>query len=202
LPAIAPTLAQLSLLALAWAAWCGLHSLLLADFLRPRLERTFRLSGGQYRLLYSLFSLITFYPLAVYSISQGALLPFLWPRPWLWPQLALLSWSGFLLLWSAWSFSRGGFDLFGLSDSLRPQPRPQHLISRGAYAHLRHPMNVSALIVVWARSHNGPADVLISLLLSVYIVLATWHEETRLKGQFGEAYREYAKKVPLLPFLG
>ncbi|MEW5913040.1 MAG: NnrU family protein [Thermodesulfobacteriota bacterium] len=194
--------AQLFVLGLAWAAWCGLHSLLLADFLRPRLQRVVRLSTSQYRLLYSLFSLITFYPLAIYSIGQGALLPFLWPRPWLWVQLILLSWSGFLLLWSSWSFSQGGFDLFGLSDSLSHQPRPQRLISRGAYAYMRHPMHVSAMIVVWARSHNGPADVLISLLMSVYIALGTWHEENRLRRQFGQAYREYARKVPLVPFCG
>ena len=147
-----PTPAQLAILALVWAAWCGLHSLLLADFLRPRLQRIFRLGSGQYRLLYSLFSLITFYPVANYSLSLGGLLPFFWPRPWLWPQVVLLGWAGFLLLWSAWSFFRGGFDLFGLSDALSRQPRPHQLITSGTYAYLRHPMNLATMIVVWARA--------------------------------------------------
>lgn len=195
-----PSAAEMSLLALAWAAWAGLHSLLLADFLRPGLQNMLHLNSGQYRLLYSLFSLLTFYPVYAYTRLLGGIHPFFWPRPWLWLQLLLLALALFLLLWSGWDFSRGGFDLFGLRDALRKQDPPPVLITVGAYAHLRHPMHLAALIVVWARS-QGPTDLVVSLLLTAYLALGTWHEERRLRRRFGEAYRAYAQGVPLLPFL-
>jgi methanethiol S-methyltransferase len=192
--------AQLALLALIWALWCGAHSLLLADFLRSRLERALRLSTPRYRLAFAAFSLLTFWPVAAYSRHLGAFAPLMAAPPWLWPQLAAWSLAVLVLLWAAWDFSRGGFDLLGLLAAFRRQPEEHRLITSGAYARMRHPMNLATLIVVWARPQRGAADLLISLLLTVYTALATWHEETRLRRQFGDAYREYAQRVGLLPF--
>ena len=188
-------------LALVWAVWGGLHSLLLADFLRPRLERGLKLTTAQYRLAYSGFSLLTIFPVMSYSRSLGAFTPLLWSPPWLWLQAAAWAAAVGLLLWSSHDFSRGGFDLLGLGAAFHRNGAEHRLVTTGAYAHLRHPMHVAALMVVWLRPHAGPPDVLISLLLTVYIALGTWHEESRLRKQFSQEYREYARQVGLLPFL-
>ncbi|MCB2225331.1 MAG: hypothetical protein KQH53_01545 [Desulfarculaceae bacterium] len=196
-----PGPAQLIILALSWAVWCVAHSLLLAGWLRPRLEKALRLNSAQYRLAYSVLSLLSIYPVVWYSRELGALSPLLWGWPWLGLQLA--AWAGAvgLLLWSSWDFSRGGFDLLGLGAAFQPQGETHRLVTSGAYAHLRHPMHLAALVVVWLRPHSGPADWLISILLSAYIVAGTWHEESRLRRQFGGEYRAYARRVPLIPYL-
>ncbi len=139
--------------------------------------------------------------MVTYSKMLGALSPLLGPPPWLWPQLLVWAAALGLLLWSSWDFSRSGFDLMGLKAAFSRRRDTHQLITTGAYAHMRHPMHLASLAVVWARPLRGPADLLISLLLTVYIALGTWHEETRLRRQFGREYREYAARVPLIPFL-
>ncbi|CAO0819886.1 hypothetical protein DFAR_1180003 [Desulfarculales bacterium] len=47
-----------------------------------------------------------------------------------------------------------------------------------------------------------PADLAINLVLTVYIVLGTWHEERKLHRQMGQAYYDYAAKGPIIPGLG
>ncbi len=200
MPASSPSPADLAILALVWAAWCGLHSLLLERRLRARLERLFGWSIPKYRLAYSVFSLASFYPVFKYSTHLGALLPLWWPWPWLVLQLVVWSAALGLLMWASWDFSNGGFDLVGMKAAFAPQPETHRLITRGAYAHLRHPMHLAALLVVWFRPLYGWPDLIISLLLTAYIVLGTWHEEARLRHQFGDEYRRYAGRVPLIPF--
>ena len=192
---------QLFYLALVWAAWCGLHSLLLADLLRPRLERALRLTTTQYRLAYSALSLITICPVFAYSRALGAFTPLLWPLPWLGLQAAAWAAAVGLLLWSSHDFSQGGFDLLGLGAAFHRRGQEHHLVTSGAYARMRHPMHLAAILVVWLRPHSGMADLVISILLSAYIVLGTWHEESRLRRQFGDEYRAYASRVGLIPFL-
>ena len=192
--------AQLACLILIWALWCGLHSLLLQHGLRRILQQRLRLTSGRFRLAYSLVSLATLYPVYKYTVYLGGFHPFWWYGAWLWPQLGLLGLAVFLLLWSGWDFSKGGFDLLGLSSAFKKQDSAPRLITGGAYAHMRHPMHLAALIAVWSRSINQ-VDLVVSILLTAYICLGTWHEEARLRRQFGEEYRAYAKKVPLVPFL-
>jgi len=168
---------QLFYLALVWAAWCGLHSLLLADLLRPRLERALRLTTTQYRLAYSALSLITICPVFAYSRALGAFTP-----PALAPALA-------------------GAPGRRLGAAFHRRGQEHHLVTSGAYARMRHPMHLAAILVVWLRPHSGMADLVISILLSAYIVLGTWHEESRLRRQFGDEYRAYASRVGLIPFL-
>ncbi len=196
-----PSPEQLLYLALVWAAWCGLHSLLLADILRPRLERALGLGTTQYRLAFSALSLITIYPVFVYSRALGAFTPLFWPLPWLVVQAAAWAAAVGLLLWSSYDFSQGGFDLLGLGAAFHRRGQEHHLVTSGAYARMRHPMHLAAILVVWLRPHAGPADFIVSILLSAYIALGTWHEESRLRRQFGDEYRAYAARVGLIPFL-
>ncbi|MCF8032052.1 MAG: hypothetical protein K9K66_02280 [Desulfarculaceae bacterium] len=194
-----PSNAPLLILALAWLLWCGVHSLLLADFLRPRLQQALRLSTAQYRLAYSGFSLLTIFPLMMYSRALGAFIPLFWAWPWLLLQMAAWAAALGLLLWSSHDFSSGGFDLLGLGAAFHHRDGQHHLVTSGAYAHMRHPMHLAALLVVWLRPLTGPADWLVSLMLTVYIALGTWHEESRLRKQFGGQYRAYAARVHLIP---
>lgn len=190
---------DLFVLAVVWAAWCGLHSLLLERRLRAFLERLTHLSIPQYRLAYSVFSLMSIYPVLKYSSYLGAIFPVWWPGAWMVLQLAVWAAAVGLLMWASWDFSQGGFDLAGMKTAFDKTPERHRLITAGAYAHMRHPMHVAAFLVVWCRALYGWPDVIISLILSVYIVLGTWHEEARLRHQFGEKYREYASRVGLMP---
>ena len=178
-----------------------MHSLLLERRLRAFLERLLRLSIPQYRLAYSVFSLVSIYPVLKYSSYLGAIFPVWWPGAWLGLQLLVWAVAVGLLMWASWGFSNGGFDLAGMKAAFDKTPENHRLITGGAYAHMRHPMHVAAFLVVWCRALHGWPDLIISLILTAYIALGTWHEEARLRHQFGDDYREYAGRVPLIPFL-
>jgi len=61
-------------------------------------------------------------------------------------------------------------------------------------------MYVATFVLMWGRALT-PADLAANLALSVYLVLGTWHEERKLRRQLGDAHRDYAKKVPIIPGL-
>lgn len=187
----------LILLGLVWAVWCALHSLLLWRPLRAPLERTLRLRPSVYRVLFSLLSLLTISPLIHYTLALGGILPFFWDGAWIALQLAL--WLGALALmwWALASFRRGGFDMVGLDDALKGRDRPHRLVTSGAYAHLRHPMHLAGLVMLWAR-HLSPADLVVNLVLSAYIVIGSQLEEHRLLAMFGHEYRAYQARAPML----
>ena len=192
------TLNQLLVLGLAWALWAGVHSLLLQRRVRGRLEAVLGLRMAVYRLLYSLFSLVTVLPVVMYIWWLGGIWPFFWPGPWLYLQALLLALGLGLLEWAEHSFRQGGQDLFGWQEAAGGHDKTPALVASGAYAHLRHPMHVAGLILIWSRS-LGPADLVTNLVLSAYLILGTWHEERRLRRFFGPAYHEYARRVGLLP---
>jgi protein-S-isoprenylcysteine O-methyltransferase Ste14 len=74
-----------------------------------------------------------------------------------------------------------------------------YLLQRGMYAYSRHPMYLSELILLfgWIILYGSVALVIafvIGYLLFNYYAMP--QEERILEAHFGEAYREYKKKVP------
>jgi len=192
---MSPNPEQLLALAAVWALWCLLHSLPLWEPLRRRLEARLGVSPRRYRGLYSIFSLLSLAPVMVYYHHLDGVGPFLWPWPWWVPQAVLWLLAAALMLWADRSFKRVGFDLMGLGGAGTESEPP--LVTSGAYARLRHPMHLAGLVMLWARS-LGAADVVTNLVLSAYLVLGCFIEESRLKRRFGRRYRDYARRVPIL----
>ena len=186
-PTPSPETGQLAILAVLWIVWCALHSLLLQEGLRNRVQDVLGLRPAVYRLLYSIISILTLVPVVMYL-------------PWLVPQVVLVALGLGIFFWASDSFSRAGVDLFGWRQARQAKEPAPHLVERGAYARLRHPMHLAGVILLWARG-LGQADLLTSLLLTAYLALGTWHEERRLRRQFGRAYQDYAARVPIIPGL-
>jgi protein-S-isoprenylcysteine O-methyltransferase Ste14 len=104
------------------------------------------------------------------------------------------------MVWGFGSLRR--FDPIGagpLLAYLRGKPAPAMLlIIRGAYRWVRHPMYSSFLLMVWASPDVTADRLLFNVLWSVWIVVATRLEERDLAADFGEAYREYQRSVPMV----
>lgn len=188
------------LLAVLWGLWGLGHSLLLHPPLRAFLERAVGLPSSAYRLAYSSFAVLSILPPLALTRILGGLRHWWWPWPW-WPlqALALAAALG-LMAWAQLYFSRAGLDLTGLGQARGHTPDRHLLVRGGPYAHMRHPMYLAALLLLWAR-HLAEADLVTSLALTLYLAAGTWLEERRLRRQLGQAYRDYAARVPLLPGL-
>lgn len=77
------------------------------------------------------------------------------------------------------------------------------LVSDGPYAITRHPMYTGMLTMVFGAAlvWNSVLTLVLAVLLVVPFAVQARYEEPLLEAHFGEAYREYRRRVPrLLPF--
>jgi protein-S-isoprenylcysteine O-methyltransferase Ste14 len=101
----------------------------------------------------------------------------------------------------AWLGIKGVTDI-GLEAS--ETHRPTHIITTGLYSHIRHPQYLGAML-----SHigitflvSGLYSLLVTPLVIVINSLLCWKEEKELLREFGDAYSQYKKQVPMFfPFL-
>lgn len=150
---------------------------------------------------------------ATYSIASGVVLIIvvvLWQRS----EIQLLRLEG-LPLWMArgcsllavlifaWSIhALGSFDLFGLrsiKSHVRGQSdKPFAFVVRGPYRWVRHPLYLCVLVLIWASPEFTADRLLFNVLWTAWIVVGTILEETDLLDDFGDVYRDYQRKVPML----
>jgi protein-S-isoprenylcysteine O-methyltransferase Ste14 len=103
----------------------------------------------------------------------------------------------------AWAIrALGSFDLFGL----RPikahlhgrSDEPVPFVVRGPYQWVRHPLYFCVLVMIWASPEITADRLLLNVLWTAWIVVGTILEERDLLADFGDDYRGYQRKVPML----
>ena len=99
----------------------------------------------------------------------------------------------------------GFFDPFGIKGILDygrgRKPRPVAFTVRGPYQWVRHPLYLFMLVMIWSCPNLTKDRLLFNILWSAWIIIGTVLEERDLVEQFGDAYRDYQQKVPMLfPF--
>jgi protein-S-isoprenylcysteine O-methyltransferase Ste14 len=103
----------------------------------------------------------------------------------------------------AWGVrSLGAFDPFGIRDvrhHLRgTQPRPEPIAARGPYRWVRHPLYLFVLLMIWSGPDLTADRLLFNILFTGWMIVGTWLEERDLVAEYGEGYREYQRRVPML----
>lgn len=186
------------LLALAWTAYCTLHSAMISEtvtgFLKRRLGDSFRF----YRLFFNSIAVLTLIPVLLYSHSLRQEAIFRWEGVWLIPKYLLLA-SGILLVVAGgrhYSFVQflGISQLRGTSSG--GLATGGGIDSSGVLGLVRHPWYTAVVLLLWA----GDLDITALVgngVLTVYIVVGTLLEERKLVHEFGEAYRSYQRRVSM-----
>lgn len=101
------------------------------------------------------------------------------------------------------------FDLFGLKQIIQniknKNPKPECTTFKiiHLYKIVRHPIMLGFLIAFWATPIMTLGHLVFALTTSIYIFIAVkFLEEKDLRELFGEEYKNYQKKVPMLvPFI-
>jgi protein-S-isoprenylcysteine O-methyltransferase Ste14 len=116
--------------------------------------------------------------------------------------LYALSALGWLLVLMG-TFVINHFDLFGLNQvwlfaNRRTAPSAP-FVTRAFYRIVRHPLMLGFLIAFWATPTMSLGHLLFALMTTGYILIAVrFLEERDLVAQFGETYRDYQRRVPMV----
>ena len=94
------------------------------------------------------------------------------------------------------------FDPFGLNP-LRNYMRGKHppkmpFTIRGPYRWVRHPLYLFCLVQIWSCPDLTLDRLLFNLLWTFWVVIGSILEERDLVADFGDTYRDYQHKVPML----
>lgn len=137
---------------------------------------------------------------------------------WQWRPLSSLIWNveneiaraalyglaalGWLLLLSS-TFLINHFDLFGLRQvwfhARQRKAMDEPFVTRAFYRIVRHPLMLGFLIGFWATPTMSLGHLLFALMTTAYIVIAVkFLEERDLLAQYGDTYRDYQRRVPML----
>jgi len=186
------------LLALAWTAYCTLHSAMISEtatgFLKRRLDDSFRF----YRLFFNSIAMLTLIPVLWYSHSLRQAAIFRWEGVWLVPQYLLLGCGILLVVAGGRHYSLGQF--VGISQlrgaSSGGLATGGGIDSSGVLGLVRHPWYTAVVLLLWARDLDMAALVG-NGVLTLYIFVGTLLEERKLVHEFGDAYRSYQERVSM-----
>ena len=158
-----------------------------------------------YRLAYNVVGGVTLLPLLPMLLWLPDRLLYVWPSPWRWLALlgqgvAVVGIAYGLWLTDVWHF-------LGLRQLFEPSAEGHNaqrsLVVRGMYRWVRHPLYFWGLVFLWLTPQMTVNRAALFAVLSGYLYVGTFFEERRLVREFGEAYREYQRRVPrLIPWRG
>jgi protein-S-isoprenylcysteine O-methyltransferase Ste14 len=122
----------------------------------------------------------------------------LYSASWTWIPAVILFAAG-LTLYKAGSRNFSGAQLGGRPE-LDPRKHDQRLVTSGIRARVRHPIYLAHLCELLGWSIGSGLAVVYALTLFGVITGAIMigHEDRELEQRFGDAYREYRRRVPAL----
>lgn len=188
------------LLSLFLVIWCFFHSSLISNqfitYIKPKLGIHFR----TYRILYNLFSLITFLPLMWYSYSIKSELIFDWSG--YFQTIRIVLFLTCFLLFFAGSKSYDLLSFFGFrqiqkGEHHKTMSENGNLSTAGILGIIRHPWYTATFLFIWIRDIDISA-LIVNIILSIYLIIGCHLEEKKLILEYGEQYRNYQKNVSML----
>jgi protein-S-isoprenylcysteine O-methyltransferase Ste14 len=188
-------------LILAWLVFGVLHSVLAVAAVKARLQKMMGSASRYYRLIYSVFAfaILAWVLHQHFSIDEIIL--------WL---------PGVVEKILAWLLVLGGLTIMVICikkyflylsgiDALMDIEYKPVLEQTGLHAYVRHPLYFGTLVFVWGIFWGYPyMHNLVSVVcITIYTLIGAFFEEKKLVKEYGEAYRQYQQRVPMIiPKLG
>jgi len=188
---------------LLWAGFGVIHSAFISLRFTNWAARVMGKYFVFYRLIYNIKSIIFFIVLVMITNTLDSELVVYFTYPWTILQLFLLITAGVTMIWCFWGYDvleflgvRQIMNLFDTKDSVQKK----EITKKGLLKFVRHPLYVLFIIIMWLLDSTR-VGIFVRLILTAYIIIGTWLEEKKLVKEFGTAYIQYQKEVPMfIPF--
>ena len=178
------------------ALWGIVHSWMASlgfkDFLRRTLGNGFM---RFYRLLYNLFSVISFVPILYLTLVLPDKNLYQVPAPWNYVLLAGQGLSVLLLFIAVLQTDTLSF--VGLRQLVETE-KTGKLVTRGFYRYIRHPLYTFGLLILWLSPSVTVNLFVVYVSLTIYILVGAFFEERKLLREFGQEYANYRSATPML----
>ncbi|MFM8320244.1 MAG: methyltransferase family protein [Chloroflexota bacterium] len=155
-----------------------------------------------YRLAYNLFAALSLLPVLYLAAALPDEPLYRVPQPWSLAMLAVQGLAGLGLL--AAVLQTGALSFVGLAQLFQGgDPAPGRLVESGLYRWMRHPIYTTGMAFLWFTPLMTRNLLLLYAGFSLYFLIGAWFEERKLLREFGQAYRDYQRRVgmflPRLP---
>ena len=117
---------------------------------------------------------------------------------WFFRVLLVLAFAG--VAWTIWTLGLlTNFRLGPAVAELRNvEPQAAPLITHGPYRWVRHPLYLSSLLLIWSYPDLTGDRLLFNVLFTGWIIVGSFLEERDLVEKYGNDYRNYQRRVPML----
>jgi methanethiol S-methyltransferase len=118
--------------------------------------------------------------------------------------LSVTFWLGWAILLTS-TFLLNHFELFGIQQVWTYFRQKEHketaFRTPALYKIVRHPLYLGFVIAFWSASRMSLGHLIFSIATTGYILLGIYFEERDLVKAYGQTYRNYRERVPMLvPF--
>lgn len=194
---------------LLFVAFALIHSILVADRTKLFMTKLIGVNVMQryYRLFFTIVSLasLIFLSFVIYNLPDRKLLILGFPFDFIFRSMQII--AVLLLIYAGRNFDF--LEFIGLKqiytrknqDTDIEGLKKTGLITSGAYSIVRHPMYLAGILIFSFNPVITVNSIVITILADAYLVFGAWIESKRYLKLYGDEYRQYSQKVPMiLPF--
>jgi len=184
------------ILATGWSLFCALHSVFASSTFKQWAARNMGARYKYYRLYYSFFAVLSFAAILIYLLNINSYRLFTTTRLTIISGIAVAA-AGIAIM----SVCVGKYfmQLSGLKGLIHNKTNNELMIT-GVHKVVRHPLYAGTFIFIWGLLILFPSlSLFISdAIITLYTLIGLRFEEKKLEREFGEAYRAYKEKVPMI----
>lgn len=184
------------ILAVGWTLFCALHSVLASSRFKKFASDKLGTQYKFYRLYYTLFAFASFAAILLYQLSINSSKIFI-------PTNATLVAGIVITLLGLTIMSicivKYFLQVSGLKDLIENRTNNELMIT-GIHKIVRHPLYSGTFVFIWGLLVIFPVISLLiaNTIITIYTLIGLRFEEKKLEKEFGDAYKTYKQKVPMI----